>query len=105
MGLEISWPALETLYESRGLPPSLPARTDRTPIPVYSRGVQVGRATSRTWSPLLKKYLAIATIRVDLAVDGARLDVEHTVDWARETVEATVVPMPFYDPPHKKTTP
>lgn len=105
VGLEISWPALEALYESHGLPPSLPARTDRAPIPIYSRGVQVGRATSRTWSPLLKKYIAIATIRADLAVDGTRLDVEHTVDWARETVEATVVAMPFYDPPHKKTTP
>lgn len=105
VGLEISWPAVEALYEAHGLPPSLPARTDRTPIPVYCRGEQVGRATSRTWSPLLKKYIALATIRTDLSVVGARLEIEHTVDWVRETVDATVVPLPFYDPPQKKETP
>src|SRR5262245_10587947 len=54
VGLEISWPAIEALYERLGLPPQIAATASRTAVPVYRNGRQVGRATTTTWSPVLK---------------------------------------------------
>jgi aminomethyltransferase len=103
VGLEVSWEALEALYESYGLPPQLPAHARRDAIPVSADGRQVGQATSHTWSPLLKKYVAIASVRPPHAAPGTRLELEHTVEYERRTVPATVVPLPFFDPERKKT--
>lgn len=103
VGLDIDWPAVEALYEEYGLPPALPAAAWRTPVPVYrGKGRQVGRATSGAWSPILKKNLALATVRSEYAAVGTRLDIEMTVEWERRTVPATVVKMPFFDPPRKR---
>jgi aminomethyltransferase len=102
VGLDISWDALEALYDSHGLPPALSGSAWRAAVPVYHRGEQVGRATSGAWSPILKKNLALATVRADGAAEGTVLDIEVTVEWARKRVPATVVKTPFFDPPRKK---
>ncbi|MDP6934868.1 MAG: glycine cleavage T C-terminal barrel domain-containing protein, partial [Myxococcota bacterium] len=75
--------------------------------PVYDEQGQrqVGQATSGTWSPTLKKSLALATVPAALAQPGTRLRVEHTVEFERRTILATVVPRPFFDPPRKRTNP
>jgi aminomethyltransferase len=54
-GLEIDWPSLEQIYEDVGLPPAMPAAASRVAVPVYKNGSQIGKATSTTWSPTLKK--------------------------------------------------
>ena len=51
------------LYAAVGLPPQLPAAAWRTSVPLYAGGKQVGYATSGTWSPLLKKYIALAHLQ------------------------------------------
>ena len=102
VGLDISWPELEKLYEEYGLPPSLPAFVDREPIPVYHDGVQVGRATSHTWSPILKKYIALASVKSLYSKPGTRLQIEHTVEWSRRSVSACVCELPFFDPERKR---
>ncbi|GMU66739.1 MAG: aminomethyltransferase [Acidobacteriota bacterium] len=102
VGLEVSWEALEALYESYGLPPSLPAHARRDAILVSADGRQVGQATSHTWSPLLKRYVAIASVRPEHAAAGTRLELEHTVEYERRSVPATVVSLPFFDPERKK---
>jgi aminomethyltransferase len=103
VGLEVSWEALEALYDSYGLPPALPARASRDALPVYSGdGRQVGKATSQTWSPLLKKYIAIATIEGAAVAPGQELELEHTVEFERRRVPATVVKTPFFDPERKR---
>ncbi len=103
VGLEISWEELEALYASFDLPPSLPVTARRDGIPVYSDdGRQVGQATSHTWSPLLKKYLAIASVRRGHEAKGTKLQIEHTVEYERRKVTATVAPLPFYDPERKR---
>ena len=104
VGLEISWVELEKLYDRFTLPPELPVGAWRTGVPIYGDdGRQVGYATSGAWSPTLKKPLALATVRADLARDGMRLQIEHTVEYERHRVLATVVPRPFFDPPRKKS--
>src|SRR5439155_3137078 len=55
VGLEVSWPAGEKLYDDIGLAPQLSATASRVAVPVFRNGRQVGRATTTTWSPVLKK--------------------------------------------------
>ncbi|HKH46476.1 MAG TPA: aminomethyltransferase family protein [Thermoanaerobaculia bacterium] len=103
VGLEVSWEELEALYAGFNLPPSLPATARRDALPIYDEdGRQVGQATSHTWSPLLKKYLAIASVRRGAEAKGTKLQIEHTVEYERRKVTATVAPIPFYDPERKR---
>ena len=62
VGLEISWTDVESLYTKVGLTPQVPIAASRVAVPVYKGGRQVGKATSTTWSPVLKKLIALATI-------------------------------------------
>jgi aminomethyltransferase len=61
----------------------------------------VGRATSGTWSPLLKRNLALASVDSLLAEAGTELAMEWTVEGERGRIGATVVPLPFLDLPRK----
>ena len=61
-----SWDSLERLYAEVGLAPRLPAAAWRTSVPIYAGGEQAGYATSGGWSPLLKKYIALAHLRAAL---------------------------------------
>ncbi|HSL22922.1 MAG TPA: aminomethyltransferase family protein [Vicinamibacterales bacterium] len=105
VGLELNWSEVETIYERAGLPPAVPATASRVAVPVTSRGRQVGKATSTTWSPVLKKMLALATVEAAHAAEGARVEIEVTVEAVRHHVGATVVKTPFYSPPQKTRTP
>ena len=105
VGLEIDWPAVEALYDRAGLAPLVPAVASRVPVPVHAAGRQVGKATSTTWSPVLKKLIALATVRDCDAQTGTRLGVEVTVDAVRHRVPATVMATPFFNPKRKTETP
>lgn len=105
VGLEIDWPEVEKLYEAVGLAPQVPATASRVHVPVYRGGSQVGKATSQTWSPTLKKYIALASIATPHAKKGTRLQMEMTVEAVRHRVGATVVDLPFFNPKRKTATP
>jgi aminomethyltransferase len=106
IGLELDWTSLERLYQDVGLAPQLPSTASRIAVPVYSRGrKQVGKATSTTWSPTLKKMIALASVSRDHARVGTQLDMELTVEAVRHTVPAEVVELPFFNPPRKTATP
>jgi aminomethyltransferase len=104
-GVEISWPAVEKLFEDQGLAPQISAAASRTPVPVYRNGRQVGRATTTTWSPVLKKLIALATLAAPHFAEGTALELEVTVEAVRHRVPATVVKTPFFNPPRKIATP
>jgi aminomethyltransferase len=105
VGLEIAWPEVESIYEKVGLPPAVSAIASRVAVPVYSNGTQLGKATSTTWSPTLKKMIALATIKSDFAKPGTRVEIEMTVEAMRHRVGAHVMQTPFYNPKHKTSTP
>jgi glycine cleavage system T protein (aminomethyltransferase) len=105
VGLEIEWTEVERLYEAVGLPPTAPATASRIPVPVYRDGRQVGRATSTTWSTMLKKLIALATIEAPHYTLGSRLEMEVTVEAVRHHVSATVVKTPFFNPARKTALP
>ena len=105
VGLEINWPQVESLYESYGLAPQAPSVASRVPVPVYRGGEQIGKATSTTWSPTLKKMIALASIASGHSKVGTKLEMEMTVEAVRHRVGATVHDLPFFNPPRKTATP
>ena len=81
------------------------ATASRVAVPVYRGGRQVGKATTTTWSPILKKMVALATVDRPHYADGTALEMELTIEAVRHRVGATVVPTPFFNPPRKTATP
>ena len=104
VGLELEWDPLEGLYREKGLMPTLDPAASREPLPLYARGRQVGKATSTTWSPILKKVVALASVRADHSSLGTRIDFEWTVEGRRHRTPARVVELPFFDPSRKTST-
>ncbi len=102
VGLDLDWDDLEHLYARQGLSPVLSAVAWREQVPVFAGGRQVGRATSGTWSPVLKKNICIASVDAAHEPAGSTLQMEWTVEGHRGRIGATVVPMPFFDPPRKR---
>jgi aminomethyltransferase len=102
VGLDVDWETLERLYAAVGLPPKLPTVAWRVSVPVYDGARQVGYATSGCWSPLLKKYIALAHVEAAQAKLGSALGFEVTVEHRRRRAVARVVKTPFFDPPRKR---
>jgi aminomethyltransferase len=101
VGLEIDWNEVERIYEHVGLAPAVAATASRAAVPVYRNGRQVGRATSSTWSPVLKRMIALATVDRPHFSEGTQLQMEVTVEATRHKVGAKVVKTPFFNPPRK----
>jgi len=105
VGLEIDVLELEKVFVQNSMPLQLPYQSWVDAIPVYSDSDQrdhIGRATSGTWSPVMKKYAVIGRVKPQYAKIGTRIYVEQTVNARRYAVSATVVKMPFFDPPRKR---
>ena len=105
VGLEIAWPEVEKIFEKVGLPPAVSAIASRVAVPVYKNGTQLGKATSTTWSPTLKKMIGLATVTSEFIKPGTRVEIEMTVEAVRYRVPAVVVRTPFYNPKQKTATP
>jgi aminomethyltransferase len=105
VGLEINWNEVEALYDNIGMAPQVPGIASRVAVPVYRAGKQVGKATSTTWSPTLKKMIALACVERDASTRGSTLSMEMTVEAVRNTVSAKIVPLPFFNPPRKTAVP
>ena len=105
VGLEIDWPEVERLYEAVGLPPAVSPIASRVAVPVFEDELQVGKATSSTWSPKLKKMIALATVEREHTKPGTKLQFEITVEAVRHRVSARVVKTPFFNPKRKTATP
>jgi len=105
VGLAIEWSEVEKLYDAVGLAPAVAATASRAAVPVYRNGRQVGKATSTTWSPVLKRMIALATIDRPHYAEGTQVQFEITVEAVRHRVPATVVKTPFFNPPRKTATP
>jgi aminomethyltransferase len=105
VGLEIDWNEVEALYDKMGMAPQVPNVASRVAVPVYRAGRQVGKATSTTWSPTLKKMIALASVNRDQSSVGAAVDMEMTVEAVRHTVSAKVVALPFFSPARKTAVP
>jgi aminomethyltransferase len=105
VGLEINWNEVEALYDKLKMAPQVLSMASRIAVPVYRAGKQIGKATSTTWSPTLKKMIALACVSREHSAIGTTLNMEMTVEAARHTVSARVVATPFFNPPRKTAVP
>ena len=103
-GLTVDWESLERLYAEVGLPPRLPTQAWRTSVPIYDQRDtrQVGYATSGGWSPLLKRYVALAHLESAFAKPDTAVRMEITVEHRRKQAAAHVTPLPFFNPERKR---
>jgi aminomethyltransferase len=70
-------------------------RAARQGMPVLHNGEQVGTVTSGAMSPTLKRCIAMALVRADLAAPNTPL----SIDCRGSTLSATTTPLPFYKRP------
>ena len=105
VGLEIDWNEVEKVYDGAGLAPAVAATASRVATPVYRNGTQIGKATSTTWSPVLKRMIALASVDRPHYAEGTELQFEMTVEAVRHRVRARVVKTPFFNPSRKTATP
>ena len=109
VGLDVEWDDIETLHEKIGLVPQIASTTSRVAVPIYGTGDamarQIGKATSTTWSPTLKRMIALASVETKLSEPGTKLRMEYTVEAERHRVGATVAKLPFFNPARKMAAP
>jgi aminomethyltransferase len=105
VGLEVDWIEVEARFEKFGLTPAAPSQASRVHVPVYAGEKQVGKATSTTWSPLLKKMISLASVETAHSIVGTKLQMEITIEAERQTVTANVVKLPFFNPARKTAVP
>ena len=102
VGLEVEWNGMERLFKDVGLPPQIPGMAMRASLPVLVGNVQVGYVSTSTWSPLLKKYIALAHLQRPYYEVGTNVRMEITVEHHRQHAPAKVVKLPFYEPEWKR---
>ena len=102
VGIDVEWESLESLWAEVGLPPKLPTQAWRASVPLYKGARQIGYATSGTWSPILKKYIALAHLRAPHFEEGTAVEMEMTVEHHHKRANAKVTRLPFFDPPRKR---
>src|ERR1700757_530013 len=104
-GLVVDWTDVEQLYERYGLTPAAPAQASRVAVPLYSGEKQVGKATTTTWSPTLKKMISLASLETEYAKPGTPLQMEITIEAIRLKANVKVSTLPFFNPSRKTAMP
>ncbi len=105
VGIELDVTYMEKYFREFAMPLHLPERSWSEAVPIYADEPQndlIGRGTSGMWSPLLKKYIVIARIPPQYAKLGSSFFIEEVIEAKAFSIPATVVKMPFFDPPRKK---
>ncbi|MGH2676654.1 MAG: glycine cleavage T C-terminal barrel domain-containing protein, partial [Actinomycetota bacterium] len=102
VGLTYDWEGIERAFAAHGLPPALVPETTSERTPLRRGRRHVGRVTSTTWSPMLKRVIALASVGKEHAEPGTPLEAEWTVEGHRHPVTATVTPLPFLDLARKR---
>ncbi len=102
VGLEIDHVAFDRAHDRLGLTTPYPFTPWRGIVPVHQGRDQVGYATCGTWSPTLKKYIALAQVAPAVSAPGSTLSIDLMVDRSRVPFTATVTPTPFFNPERKR---
>jgi glycine cleavage system T protein (aminomethyltransferase) len=102
VGVTLDWYGIEGLYDAHGIPPAISPTVDRSPVPVFEGGRQVGKVTSLGWSPILKQAIGLASVPARLEPAGSQVEVEWTVEGRRGRVAAVVTELPFLDLERKR---
>ena len=108
-GIEIDYLDLSAAFAKVNLPPAVPHEAWRSSVPLFAKSrknrsglQQIGYATSGCFSPILKRYIAIATIKPEFAAIGTDILIQMSVEHTPLPIAAQVVKKPFFDPKRKK---
>jgi aminomethyltransferase len=108
VGVALDVDSYERLYADLGLIPPKEGVLIRKSLSLYScdldvdsGGTYVGYVTSLSWSPMLKRHVALAKVPLAMAPPGTEVFVELTVTHRPRCVAGHVVPIPFFDPARK----
>jgi glycine cleavage system aminomethyltransferase T len=107
VGIEVDVTVLEKCFAEFGMPLHVPHQPWKQFYAIYSDEARehfIGRGSSGVWSSTLKKYVVIARVDAKYGKLGTRFYFEETVEAKAFPIPATVVGMPFFDPPRKKET-
>ena len=99
VGLEFETKSLREIYRSTEVNPNVSSRVRWNPLSVVENGLPVGRATSVTWSPTLKRVIGFGVLPLNLAEQGRKISVEWTDDSGKQLGEvfAKVRDYPFVE--------
>ncbi len=103
VGLELDLNVFEAAYLDLGYAIEHPLRAWRHVTPLSRKGETIGRATSGTFSPLLKRSIALGFLPTKHAEVGSTVSIEWQIEETRQQIPATVVPLPFLDLPRKRS--
>jgi aminomethyltransferase len=103
VGLELDLNVFEDAYLDLGYAIEHPLRAWRHVTPLTRKGETIGRATSGTFSPLLKRSIALGFLPAKHAGVGSTVGMEWQIEETRQQIPATVVPLPFLDLPRKRS--
>ena len=103
VGLELDLNVFEEAYLDLGYAIEHPLRAWRHVTPLMRKGETIGRATSGTFSPLLKRSIALGFLPTKHAEVGSTVSIEWQIEETRQQIPATVVPLPFLDLPRKRS--
>ncbi len=65
----------------------------------------MGKATTTSWSPILKKMIGLASVETEHSKLGTQLQMEITIEAIRLRTNVKVTAMPFFNPARKTATP
>ena len=96
VGIEIDWRGVVGLYRDSDIPPEVTPQVIRFPLPILHDGSRIGRATSVTWSPTVRKVIGFAHVAADHTGAGTPVTVEWRAGPVDGEVGATLVALPHY---------
>ncbi|MGA1353537.1 MAG: aminomethyltransferase family protein [Candidatus Limnocylindrus sp.] len=103
VGLELDLNVFEDAFLDLGYAIEHPLRAWRHVTPLTRKSETIGRATSGTFSPLLKRSIALGFLPSKHAEVGSSVGIEWQIEETRQQIPATVVPLPFLDLPRKRS--
>lgn len=96
VGLQIDWRALVELHLDRGVPPNVSPRVRWETLPAYIGDVRIGRASSVTWGPSVRKLIGFGHLVREHAEFGRTISVEWPIEASDPAlIDAEVVDLPF----------
>ncbi|NHZ71946.1 MAG: aminomethyl transferase family protein [Aquificales bacterium] len=108
VGIEIDYLDLSAAFAKVNLPPAIPHEAWRSSVPIFGKtrrrrgsSQQIGYASSGCFSPILKRYIAIATIKPEFAAIGTEIRIQMNVEHTPLPIAAQVVKKPFFSPKRK----
>jgi aminomethyltransferase len=97
VGLTVAPDRVAELLLQQGRAPNVSPRVRWDAMPVRKNGHLVGRATSMTWSPELRKIIGFGCLSNEAAAGGSELQIDWSDEWGSPlgAVRAHVVDTPF----------